>query len=43
MTYFDKQEIESWLLAYRVPTEAEIEQKAIAHCVTSKKKGVRNV
>lgn len=42
MTYFDKQEIEKWLLAYRVPTEAEQEQKAIAHCVTtSKKKGVR--
>ena len=41
MTYFNKQEIENWLMAYRVPTEAELEQKAIAHCVTtSKKKGV---
>lgn len=40
MTYFNRQEIENWLLAYRVPTEAELEQKAIAHCVTtSKKKG----
>ena len=40
MTYFNKQEIENWLMAYRVPTEAELEQKAIAHCVaTSKKKG----
>lgn len=40
MTYFNKQEIENWLLAYRVPTGAELEQKAIAHCVTtSKKKG----
>jgi len=42
MTYFNKQEIENWLLAYRVPTEAELEQKAIAHCVTTKpKKGAR--
>ena len=42
MTYFNKSEIENWLLAYRVPTEAELEQKAIAHCVTSKtKKGAR--
>lgn len=40
MTYFNKQEIENWLLSYRVPTEAELEQKAIAHCVTtSKQKG----
>ena len=44
MTYFNKQEIEDWLLAYRVPTEAEQEQKAIAYCVTNKpKKGARNV
>ena len=41
MTYFNKQEIENWLLAYRVPTEAEQEQKAIAYCVTSNKKGVK--
>ena len=42
MTYFNKQEIENWLLAYRVPTTEELEQKAIAHCVTSKtKKGAR--
>ena len=40
MTYFNKQEIENWLLAYRVPTEAEQEQNAIAHCVmNSKRKG----
>ena len=42
ITYFNKQEIEAWLLAYRVPTEAEHEQKAIAYCVTTKsKKGAR--
>ncbi|MBO4543519.1 MAG: helix-turn-helix domain-containing protein [Bacteroidales bacterium] len=41
MTYFNKQEIENWLLAYRVPTEAELEQKAIAHCVTNDRKGAR--
>lgn len=41
MTYFNKQEIENWLLAYRVPTEAELEQKAIAHCVTTDRKGTR--
>lgn len=41
MTYFKKQEIENWLLAYRVPTEAEQEQKAIAYCVTSNKKGAK--
>lgn len=41
MTYFNKQEIENWLLAYRVPTEAELEQKAIAHCVTTDRKGAR--
>lgn len=41
MTYFNKQEIENWLLAYRVPTEAEQEQKAIAYCVTSNKKGAK--
>ena len=35
MTYFNKQEIENWLMAYRVPTEAEQEQKAIAYCVTT--------
>ncbi len=35
LTYFNKQEIEKWLLAYRVPTEAEFEQRAINHCVTT--------
>ena len=41
MNYFNKQEIENWLLAYRVPTAEETEQAAIAHCVTNSKKGVR--
>lgn len=41
MTYFNKQEIENWLMAYRVPTAAESEQAAINHCVTSNRKGAR--
>lgn len=41
MTYFNKQEIENWLMAYRVPTAAETEQAAINHCVTNKRKGVK--
>lgn len=41
MTYFNKQEIENWLMAYRVPTAAETEQAAINHCVTSKRKGAK--
>lgn len=41
ITYFNKQEIENWLMAYRVPTAAETEQAAINHCVTSNRKGAR--
>jgi len=41
MTYFNKQEIENWLMAYRVPTAAETEQAAINHCITSNRKGAR--
>ena len=44
MTYFNKQEIEDWLLAYRVPTEDEHKQKVLDDCATNKpKKGARNV
>lgn len=39
MTYFKKQEIENWLMAYRVPSAAETEQAAINHCITSNRKG----
>lgn len=41
MTYFNKQEIENWLMAYRVPTAAETEQAAINHCVINNRKGVK--
>jgi len=41
MTYFNKQEIEKWLMAYRVPTAAESEQAAIKNCVTSNRKGAK--
>lgn len=37
LTFFKKSEIEEWLCANRVPTMAEVEQQAIAYCVTNKK------
>ena len=41
LTYFNKQEIEGWLLAHRVPTDAEVEQRAVAYCVSNEKGGAR--
>lgn len=41
LTYFNKNEIENWLLCHRIKTNEEIEQAAIKHCVTSKKGGVK--
>lgn len=39
LTYFKKDEVENWLCAKRVPTQAETEQKAVAYCVTRNRKG----
>lgn len=39
LLYFNKNEIEKWLLAHRVPTNEETEQAAINYCVTNKKGG----
>lgn len=41
LTYFNKQEVENWLLAHRVSTTEEAEQAAINYCVTKKKGGAR--
>ena len=38
-TYFDKTELEKWMLNRRVLTNDEIEQAAISHCVTGKRRG----
>ena len=39
MTYFDKQEIEAWLLQHRVKTTAEIETEAANYVVLGRRKG----
>ena len=39
LTYFNKNEVEKWLLAHRVPTDEETEQAAINYCVTNRKGG----
>lgn len=36
LTYFKKSEIEDWLLAHRVPTNAELQQQAIKYCNTKR-------
>jgi excisionase family DNA binding protein len=41
LTYFDRQEIEKWLLFKRVPTIEEAEQEAIKYCVANKKGGLK--
>ena len=38
LTYFDKQEIEAWLLLHRVKTTDEIETEAANYIVSGKKK-----
>ena len=40
ITYFDKSEIENWLLHQRVKTSDEVETEAANYIVTGKKKGV---
>lgn len=39
LLYFERSELEKWLLQNRVPTAEEIEQQAINHCYTKNKKG----
>ena len=41
LTYFDKQEIESWLLQHRIKTTDEIETEAANYIVSGKKKDKR--
>jgi excisionase family DNA binding protein len=43
LTFFDKDELNKWLLSHRVKTSAEIEQEAVTYTVTGKRKGVQNV
>ena len=38
LTYFDKQEIEAWLLQHRVKTTDEIETEAVNYVVLGKRK-----
>ncbi len=35
LVYFRKDEVESWLCAIKVPTAAESERAAVAHCVNN--------
>jgi excisionase family DNA binding protein len=37
MLYFDRQELETWLLQNRITTKQEIEQQANDYCVTSRR------
>lgn len=39
LTFFNRAEIDQWLLAKRVPTADEIEQKAVSYCLAHSKKG----
>jgi excisionase family DNA binding protein len=43
LTFFDKDELNKWLLSHRVKTSAEIESEAVTYTVTGKRKGVQNV
>jgi len=45
LTYFDKDEVNSWMLQHRVKTADELETEAITYTVTGKhsKKGGKNV
>lgn len=33
-TYFKRDEVEAWLTSRRIPTQAEINSKAAAYCIT---------
>jgi excisionase family DNA binding protein len=39
LTYFDKDEVNKWLLQYRVKTIDELETEAATYVVTGKRKG----
>ena len=39
-TYFDKPEVEAWMLQYRVKTSSEVDAEAATYCVTGKKNGI---
>ena len=39
LTYFDKQEIEAWLLQHRIKTAAEIETEAANYIVIGNRRG----
>ena len=39
LTYFDKSEIEAWMLQHRVKTSSELEAEAANYIVTGKKGG----
>ena len=39
LTYFDKSEVNAWLLQHRVKTANEVEAAAVSYCVTGKKGG----
>ena len=39
LTYFDKSEVEAWMLNHRVKTNDEIESEAVTYTVTGKRKG----
>jgi excisionase family DNA binding protein len=45
LTYFDKDELNGWMLQHRVKTADEVEQEAITYTVTGKhsKKGGKHV
>ncbi len=43
MTYFEKSELNDWMLKNRMQTTDEIEQEAMTYVITGKKKGGKNV
>jgi hypothetical protein len=44
LTYFDKSELEAWMLKHRVKTTEELEADAATYCATGKaRKGVHHV
>jgi len=45
LTYFDRDELNAWMLKTRIKTADEIEQEAVNYIVTGKRsrKGVKNV
>ena len=39
-TYFDRDELNAWMLKHRVKTTNELETEAATYCITGKRKGV---